>query len=104
MLEPKANDSPVGEEPNGGIAVLLVNTEDLLDRVEVSRVAWNRRIAKNPRSKFENVLREEVEKAELSAEAINDALDDFERGRSEEMVKARERVRTLVGEPAQILL
>lgn len=78
----------------GGLVVALTDGDA---SHEVSRVAYVRRNSKNPDVEFGDQLDAEIEKAQRAADAVNDYLDELERAEDERVVKAREKVREILG-------
>jgi uncharacterized protein involved in exopolysaccharide biosynthesis len=82
-----------------GIAVELTDGHE---RVEVARVAFVRRNSRNPEADFGEQLAAEIDKAEQAAEALNEWLDERERMIEEQYMEIQDRVREIVGEPAEL--
>jgi hypothetical protein len=65
--------SAPSEDNVGGLVIYLTNGSS---KQEVSRVAWIRRVSKNPDNKFEDQLATEINKAKAAAEVLNGSFDD----------------------------
>lgn len=83
----------------GGIAVALTDGDDT---VEVSRVAFVRRNARNPDADFGEQLDKEIEKAEFAAGAVNEWLDERDRALEERQLEVQDRVRELIGDGEEV--
>jgi hypothetical protein len=100
-MTPAEGHDASGESIAGVIVGLWDGNDDHI--YEVCRVAFNRRITANPEDAFEAVLEREIAKAQVAADAMNDALDAFDREQSEAQLKWRAKMRELLGEPAGVV-
>lgn len=71
LLKKAASEAGLAEN-TGGMVIYLVNADGVKE--EVSRVAYVRRNAKNPKNSFDKQLDIEMEKAEKSIEILNAKL------------------------------
>jgi hypothetical protein len=96
ILKPARDEGQEGENLGGVVIHLHSDADDEYD-IEFSRVAFIRRNSKNPKKKFGDALQEEIEKAQLVVDAINDFQDELDRARSEQILATRDRIRELLG-------
>jgi hypothetical protein len=63
-----------------GVAILLsVVSGDRREEMEVGRVAFVRKKSENPKVKFEDQLRDLIERADAAADTVNDLWAEFDR-------------------------
>lgn len=89
-----ARPSAEVDEPNGLIVLLTDGDAEY----EVGRVAYLRELARDPGIDFATALQSVLDRAQRAADAVNDAIDDFERAQAEVVMKHRDMVRDLLGD------
>lgn len=91
---------PVDGNDGCNVGGLIVCLSDGDARREVTRVAFVREHSRHPDVSFEEQLRIELGKAEAAAGLVNELLDDLEAAHAEAIMRVRDRVREILGEPA----
>lgn len=99
-IDPTQQDPATGDVAPGKYTGLVVSVvKGTGDPYEVSRVSFNRRVAKNPDVPFVDALTAEIEKADSACDALNDFEAEDDRLREQAEVAAREKIREILGEP-----
>lgn len=95
MLRPVDGDERDGRsgEHKGGLAIYVTDGER---EEQVALVAYNRRVSKDPYVSFVDKLDEQLGVAQAAADAINEAMADFEAVENDKVVAAQERLKELL--------